>query len=105
MFSDRAHASTEGVTHYLKPSVAGYLIEKELNYLQNAVDNPLRPLLGARSDSEEAEEARVGRGLQAFEVSSKDSHFERRKGMSSKTASPGSHRLCGSLKTSFLIET
>lgn len=40
----RAHASTEGVTHYLKPSVAGYLIEKELKYLQNAVDNPQRPL-------------------------------------------------------------
>ncbi len=40
----RAHASTEGVTHYLSPSVAGYLIEKELNYLQNAVDNPQRPL-------------------------------------------------------------
>ncbi len=40
----RAHASTEGVTHYLSPSVAGYLIEKELAYLQNAVDNPQRPL-------------------------------------------------------------
>lgn len=40
----RAHASTEGVTHYLSPSVAGYLIEKELNYLQDAVDNPKRPL-------------------------------------------------------------
>jgi phosphoglycerate kinase len=40
----RAHASTEGVTQYLSPSVAGYLIEKELNYLQNAVDNPQRPL-------------------------------------------------------------
>ena len=40
----RAHASTEGVTHYLSPSVAGYLIEKELDYLQNAVDNPQRPL-------------------------------------------------------------
>ncbi|MGB3691668.1 MAG: phosphoglycerate kinase [Spirulinaceae cyanobacterium] len=40
----RAHASTEGVTKYLSPSVAGYLIEKELNYLQNAVDNPKRPL-------------------------------------------------------------
>ncbi|MGK7930676.1 MAG: phosphoglycerate kinase [Microcystaceae cyanobacterium] len=39
----RAHASTEGVTHYLSPSVAGYLIEKELKYLQNAVDNPQRP--------------------------------------------------------------
>lgn len=40
----RAHASTEGVTNYLKPSVAGYLIEKELQFLQNAIDNPQRPL-------------------------------------------------------------
>ncbi|MGK7878041.1 MAG: phosphoglycerate kinase [Xenococcaceae cyanobacterium] len=40
----RAHASTEGVTHYLSPSVAGFLIEKELNYLQNAIENPQRPL-------------------------------------------------------------
>ncbi|MGF1488441.1 MAG: phosphoglycerate kinase [Prochloraceae cyanobacterium] len=40
----RAHASTEGVTHYLSPSVAGYLIEKELKYLQNAIENPQRPL-------------------------------------------------------------
>lgn len=40
----RAHASTEGVTHYLKPSVAGYLIERELNYLQKAIENPQRPL-------------------------------------------------------------
>ncbi len=40
----RAHASTEGVTHYLKPSVAGYLIEKELEYLQNAIENPKKPL-------------------------------------------------------------
>ncbi len=40
----RAHASTEGVTHYLSPSVAGYLIDKELQYLQNAIENPQRPL-------------------------------------------------------------
>jgi phosphoglycerate kinase len=40
----RAHASTEGVTHYLSPSVAGLLIEKELEYLQNAIENPQRPL-------------------------------------------------------------
>jgi phosphoglycerate kinase len=40
----RAHASTEGVTKYLSPSVAGYLIEKELNYLQAAIENPQRPL-------------------------------------------------------------
>lgn len=40
----RAHASTEGVTKYLKPSVAGYLIEKELKYLQAAIEEPQRPL-------------------------------------------------------------
>jgi phosphoglycerate kinase len=40
----RAHASTEGVTKYLSPSVAGYLIEKELQFLQAAIDAPQRPL-------------------------------------------------------------
>ncbi len=41
----RAHASTEGVTHYLSPSVAGFLIDKELKYLQNAIESPQRPLV------------------------------------------------------------
>lgn len=40
----RAHASTEGVTKYLRPSVAGYLIESELKYLQTAIESPQRPL-------------------------------------------------------------
>ena len=40
----RAHASTEGVTKFLTPSVAGFLLEKELKYLQGAIDNPIRPL-------------------------------------------------------------
>ena len=40
----RAHASTEGVTKYLSPSVAGHLMEKELAYLQGAIDAPKRPL-------------------------------------------------------------
>ena len=40
----RAHASTEGVTKYLSPSVGGYLIEKELKFLQGAIDNPQKPL-------------------------------------------------------------
>jgi phosphoglycerate kinase len=40
----RAHASTAGVTQYLSPSVAGYLIEKELQYLQAAIENPKKPL-------------------------------------------------------------
>ena len=41
----RAHASTEGVTHYLSPSVAGFLIEKELQYLEGAISEPKRPLV------------------------------------------------------------
>ena len=40
----RAHASTEGVTHYL-PAVSGFLIEKELKFLGNALDNPKRPFV------------------------------------------------------------
>ena len=40
----RAHASTAGVTAYLSPAVGGYLIDKELQYLQAAIENPQRPL-------------------------------------------------------------
>ena len=40
----RAHASTEGVTHYL-PSVCGFLIEKEINALDNSINAPKRPLV------------------------------------------------------------
>jgi phosphoglycerate kinase len=38
----RAHASTEGVTHYL-PGVAGFLMEKEINFLGSALENPRQP--------------------------------------------------------------
>lgn len=38
----RAHASTEGVAHYL-PSAAGFLLSKEIEYLGNAVQNPRKP--------------------------------------------------------------
>lgn len=40
----RAHASTEGVTKYLSPSVGGLLIDKELEYLKGAIEEPKRPL-------------------------------------------------------------
>lgn len=40
----RAHASTEGVAHYL-PAVAGFLMEKELNYLGSALANPTHPFV------------------------------------------------------------
>ena len=39
----RAHASTEGVTKYIKTSAAGYLMQKELDYLGGAVSNPTKP--------------------------------------------------------------
>jgi phosphoglycerate kinase len=38
----RAHASTEGVTHYL-PGVAGFLMEREINFLGSALEHPQRP--------------------------------------------------------------
>ena len=40
----RAHASTEGISHYL-PSVSGFLIEKELKFLGDALNNPERPFV------------------------------------------------------------
>ena len=39
----RAHASTEGVTKYIKTAAAGYLMQKELDYLGSAIFNPTRP--------------------------------------------------------------
>ena len=39
----RAHASTEGVTKYIKTCAAGYLMEKELAYLSKAIANPEHP--------------------------------------------------------------
>jgi phosphoglycerate kinase len=41
----RAHASTEGITHYLKPAVAGLLMEKEITYLGKALENPEKPFV------------------------------------------------------------
>lgn len=41
----RAHASTEGVTHFVKQSVMGFLIERELEYLEGKLDKPERPFL------------------------------------------------------------
>ncbi len=40
----RAHASTEGVTHFL-PGVAGFLMEKEIQYLGQAIANPAKPFV------------------------------------------------------------
>jgi phosphoglycerate kinase len=41
----RAHCSNVGVTKYLDTAVSGYLIQKEIDFLGNAVNNPVRPLV------------------------------------------------------------
>jgi phosphoglycerate kinase len=41
----RAHASNVGVTEYLTPAAAGFLIEKELEYFGQVLDNPQRPVV------------------------------------------------------------
>jgi phosphoglycerate kinase len=41
----RAHASTEGLTKFISVAVAGYLMQKELDYLGGAIENPKRPYL------------------------------------------------------------
>jgi len=46
----RAHASTEGVAHIL-PGVAGFLIQKEIEYLGQAVENPKRPFIAIMGGS------------------------------------------------------
>jgi len=47
----RAHASTEGVTRYLKPAVAGFLMKTELDYLGSALDSPKRPFVAVLGGS------------------------------------------------------
>ena len=41
----RAHASTEGITHFLKPAAAGLLMEKEITYLGKALEAPEKPFV------------------------------------------------------------
>ncbi len=41
----RAHASTEGITHFVKQSAAGLLLDKELKYLSKAVTDPVKPFV------------------------------------------------------------
>ena len=54
----RAHASTEGITHYIAQSAAGLLMVKELNYLGKALSNPDKPfvaILGGAKVSDKIE--------------------------------------------------
>lgn len=43
--SHRAHASVAGVTEFLQPAVSGFLLEKEIRYLEESVNNPNRPFV------------------------------------------------------------
>lgn len=43
--SHRAHASVAGVTEFLQPSVSGFLLEKEIQYLEDSVNSPSRPFV------------------------------------------------------------
>ncbi len=43
--SHRAHASVSGVTEFLQPAVSGFLLEKEIQYLEESVNNPKRPFI------------------------------------------------------------
>ncbi len=47
----RAHCSNVGVTNYVDQAVGGYLINKEIEYLGNAVNNPVRPLVAVLGGS------------------------------------------------------
>jgi triosephosphate isomerase len=60
--SHRAHASVEGITHYL-PAVAGFLLEKEIAYLGNAVDKPQRPFAAIIGGAKVADKIAVIRSL------------------------------------------
>ena len=41
----RSHASTAGITKYIKASAAGYLMKQEVEYLEGSVENPVRPFV------------------------------------------------------------
>jgi phosphoglycerate kinase len=59
----RAHASTEGVTHYLPKSAAGLLMEKELEYLGKATSNPAKPFLAILGGAKVSDKIGVIRNL------------------------------------------
>ncbi len=58
----RAHASTEGVAHYL-PAVAGFLMEKEIQYLGAAIANPKRPFVAILGGAKISDKIGVIRNL------------------------------------------
>ena len=55
----RAHASTAGVTKYVKESAVGYLMNKEIEFLGNAVENPVRPFVAILGGAKVADKLNV----------------------------------------------
>ena len=55
----RAHCSTAGVTDYIKTSAVGYLMNKEIEYLGNAVNDPVRPFVAILGGAKVADKLKV----------------------------------------------
>ena len=55
----RAHCSTVGVTHYIQDTAVGYLMEKEIRYLGNAVNDPVRPFTAILGGAKVADKLNV----------------------------------------------
>ncbi len=62
----RAHASTEGITHYLSPCAAGLLMEKELEYLGKAVGHPERPYVAIIGGAKVSDKIELLQNLMKF---------------------------------------
>ncbi len=55
----RAHCSNVGVTKYVKTAVVGYLMQKEIDFLGNAVENPVRPFVAILGGAKVADKLNV----------------------------------------------
>ncbi len=55
----RAHCSTAGVTDHIKETAVGYLMQKEINYLGNAVESPVRPFVAILGGAKVADKLNV----------------------------------------------
>ncbi len=62
----RAHASTEGITHFLSPAVAGFLMEREIEYLSKAVENPARPYVAIVGGAKVSDKIELIQNLMKF---------------------------------------
>ncbi len=62
----RAHASTEGITHYIPMKAAGLLMEKELEYLGKALENPLHPYVAIVGGAKVSDKIKFLQNLMGF---------------------------------------